>query len=150
MPGLEPNPQNVRLRWATQRVPGQAGDSKRFSIMRALSRRQTATEKGKEGEVEQQLGGGRSGSGTGTEQSESTETDEDLPEQRRVFINTPLPADALDEDGTPSQHFSRNKIRTARYTPLIFIPKNLWLQFHNVANVYFLFVTILAVCINCP
>lgn len=65
--------------------------------------------------------------------------------QRRIFVNEPLPPDCLDEDGSPSQWFSRNKIRTAKYTPLIFIPKNLWLQFHNVANVYFLFVTILAV-----
>lgn len=65
--------------------------------------------------------------------------------QRRIFINQPLPPDLLDEDGTPLQYFSRNKIRTAKYTPLIFVPKNLWLQFHNIANIYFLFVTILAI-----
>ncbi|KAI5810829.1 hypothetical protein BZA77DRAFT_254260 [Pyronema omphalodes] len=65
--------------------------------------------------------------------------------QRRVFVNLPLPEELLDEDGLPKQHFSRNKIRTAKYTPLIFIPKNLWLQFHNIANIYFLFVTILAI-----
>jgi phospholipid-translocating ATPase len=70
---------------------------------------------------------------------------EDLMNQRRIFINQPLPEELLDQDGTPLQQFSRNKIRTAKYTPLIFVPKNLWLQFHNVANIYFLFVTILAV-----
>lgn len=70
--------------------------------------------------------------------------DEELT-QRRIFVNLPLPPECVDEDGSPKQYFSRNKIRTAKYTPLIFIPKNLWLQFHNVANVYFLFVTILAV-----
>lgn len=69
-------------------------------------------------------------------------------EPRRVFINTPIPPELLDEDGAPIQQFSRNKIRTAKYTPLIFIPKNLWLQFHNIANVYFLFVTILAVSLT--
>lgn len=72
-------------------------------------------------------------------------SDSESVSQRRIFVNEPLPPDCLDEDGSPSQWFSRNKIRTAKYTPLIFIPKNLWLQFHNVANVYFLFVTILAV-----
>jgi hypothetical protein len=71
--------------------------------------------------------------------------DEEGLTQRRVFVNLPLPDELLDEDGLPKQHFSRNKIRTAKYTPLIFIPKNLWLQFHNIANIYFLFVTILAV-----
>ncbi|RPB14763.1 phospholipid-translocating P-type ATPase [Morchella conica CCBAS932] len=65
--------------------------------------------------------------------------------QRRIFVNMPLPPECIDEDGSPKQWFSRNKIRTAKYTPLIFVPKNLWLQFHNVANVYFLFVTILAI-----
>jgi phospholipid-translocating ATPase len=65
--------------------------------------------------------------------------------QRRVYVNQHLPAELLDEDGSPLQQFSRNKIRTAKYTPLIFVPKNLWLQFHNIANIYFLFVTILAV-----
>ena len=65
--------------------------------------------------------------------------------QRKVFVNLPLDKELLEEDGSPLQQFSRNKIRTARYTPLIFVPKNLWLQFHNIANVYFLFVTVLAV-----
>lgn len=76
--------------------------------------------------------------------SSETDSDEDM-SQRRVFINQPLPKDLLEEDGSPLQAFARNKIRTAKYTPLIFVPKNLWLQFHNIANIYFLFVTILAV-----
>ena len=65
--------------------------------------------------------------------------------QRRLFFNLPLPDDAKDDEGHPVQHFARNKIRTARYTPLSFIPKNLWYQFHNIANIYFAFVVILAV-----
>ncbi|PWW78449.1 phospholipid-translocating P-type ATPase [Tuber magnatum] len=74
-----------------------------------------------------------------------SEGSDDGSTQRCIFVNEPLPPECLDEDGSPSQWFSRNKIRTAKYTPLIFVPKNLWLQFHNVANVYFLFVTILAI-----
>lgn len=64
---------------------------------------------------------------------------------RSIFFNLALPADAVDEDGHPTRHYQRNKIRTAKYTPLSFIPKNLWFQFHNIANVYFLFLIILAV-----
>ncbi|GKT92558.1 LOW QUALITY PROTEIN: phospholipid-translocating P-type ATPase domain-containing protein [Colletotrichum tofieldiae] len=49
----------------------------------------------------------------------------------------------LDEEGHPILHFPRNKIRTAKYTPLSFIPKNLWFQFQNIANIFFLFLVIL-------
>ncbi|KAH0563041.1 hypothetical protein GP486_002387 [Trichoglossum hirsutum] len=65
--------------------------------------------------------------------------------QRRIFFNIPLPHDAEDEYGHPIQDFGKNKIRTAKYTPLSFVPKNLWFQFHNIANIYFLFVIILAI-----
>jgi hypothetical protein len=65
---------------------------------------------------------------------------------RTVYVNVPVPEDARDEDGHVKQHFGRNKVRTAKYTPLSFVPKNLWFQFHNIANVYFLFIIILGVC----
>ena len=64
---------------------------------------------------------------------------------RKVFFNIPLPPNMIDEEGQPLNHYRRNKIRTAKYTPISFIPKNLWFQFHNIANVYFLFLIILAV-----
>ena len=64
---------------------------------------------------------------------------------RKVYFNIPLPPDAVDEDGNPLAHYRRNKIRTAKYTPISFVPKNIWYQFHNIANVYFLFLIILAV-----
>ena len=64
---------------------------------------------------------------------------------RTIYFNIPLPASDKDEEGHPVVTYPRNKIRTAKYTPLSFIPKNLWFQFHNIANIYFLFIIILCV-----
>jgi phospholipid-translocating ATPase len=64
---------------------------------------------------------------------------------RTIYFNQPLPADLIDEEGRPVVHYRRNKIRTAKYTAISFVPKNIWYQFHNIANVYFLFLIILAV-----
>ncbi|CAH0663442.1 unnamed protein product [Chilo suppressalis] len=36
-----------------------------------------------------------------------------------------------------------NKIRTTKYTLLSFLPKNLFEQFHRIANVYFIFIVLL-------
>ncbi|RCK59111.1 Phospholipid-transporting ATPase DNF2 [Candida viswanathii] len=42
------------------------------------------------------------------------------------------------------QEYCRNKIRTTKYSPLSFLPKNIFHQFaHNVANMYFLLIVIL-------
>uniref|UniRef100_A0A9J7XMS1 Phospholipid-transporting ATPase n=1 Tax=Cyprinus carpio carpio TaxID=630221 RepID=A0A9J7XMS1_CYPCA len=38
------------------------------------------------------------------------------------------------------QSYSRNKVRTTKYTFLSFIPKNLFEQLHRFANVYFIFL----------
>lgn len=62
---------------------------------------------------------------------------------RRVFFNMALPPDMVDENGSPIQSYPRNKIRTTKYTPLTFLPKNLSLQFKNIANIYFLLIVIL-------
>ena len=81
-----------------------------------------------------------------TEGSEDgAENSADHGEQRNVYFNIPLPPEALDGTGHPAVRFNRNKIRTTKYTPLNFIPKNLWFQFHNIANDYFLFLIILNV-----
>lgn len=64
---------------------------------------------------------------------------------RTIYFNQPLPKELLDEAGNPLRTYQRNKIRTAKYTPLSFIPKNIFYQFHNVANVYFLFLIIISV-----
>ena len=64
-------------------------------------------------------------------------------ELRTVYHNMPLPADMLDETGKPLAVYARNKIRTTKYTPLTFLPKNIMYQFQNFANVYFLILIIL-------
>lgn len=69
----------------------------------------------------------------------------DGPGPRQLFFGLPLPRELQDEEGHPIQYYTRNKIRTAKYTPLSFIPKNLFFQFQNIANIFFLFVVILVV-----
>lgn len=120
-----------RIRWATRRAPGQNGNRKRLSILNR--HRATAP----------------------TDESHKTKLSEEAPaedagpaiksETRTIYVNVPLPDEAKDEHGHIKQHFDRNKIRTAKYTPLSFIPKNLWFQFHNIANIYFFFIIILSV-----
>lgn len=43
----------------------------------------------------------------------------------------------------PNGHRCDNKIRTTKYTLLSFLPKNLFEQFHRIANVYFIFIVLL-------
>lgn len=62
-------------------------------------------------------------------------------QNRSIYINSELP-----KNDYKHVEYPRNKIRTTKYTPLSFIPKNLIYQFHNVANLYFLFGIILGVC----
>ena len=66
----------------------------------------------------------------------------------RVYFNMPLPDDFIDpETELPINIYPRNKVRTTKYTPLSFLPKNMYSQFSNVANIYFLFIVILGVSI---
>lgn len=82
-----------------------------------------------------------------TRKEQAKREEEELPQaasERHIFFNTELPAEFKDpESGLPVQSFARNKIRTTKYTPLSFVPKNLYLQFRNIANIYFLFIVIL-------
>ncbi|CAN6597587.1 phospholipid-transporting ATPase Dnf1p [Trichomonascus vanleenenianus] len=65
--------------------------------------------------------------------------------ERTLYINQPLPEQELDpETHLPKNRYPRNKVRTTKYTPLSFIPKDLYYQFHNIANIYFLFIAILS------
>ncbi|KAI9659678.1 MAG: hypothetical protein M1829_006551 [Trizodia sp. TS-e1964] len=139
-----------RMRWATQREPGQSGRRKRHSILERFHKRS-----GSKASNEKRASGGVDSmdasqpAGPLEEDVEGSENGlegmEEPGPRRRIFFNTPLPEDARDEDGHPTSHFARNKVRTAKYTPLSFIPKNLWFQFHNLANNYFLFVIILSI-----
>ncbi|PBP15920.1 phospholipid-translocating P-type ATPase [Diplocarpon rosae] len=138
-----------RLRWATQRHGGKRGKNKRGSIMGRLGHKASAGSEKKR----HSTGGGSLGTDMGGVQEDLELTDdaqEDHVEDhegqgpRKVYFNLPLPADALDADGHPIQHYRRNKIRTAKYTAISFVPKNIWFQFQNIANVYFLFLIILA------
>lgn len=81
------------------------------------------------------------------EEGEGSEDDPPSPDSRRIYFNVPLPDSERDEHGHPIHQFARNKIRTAKYTPLTFIPKNLYLQFHNIANIFFFVIIILGVCL---
>lgn len=142
-----------RIRWATQRVPGRKGTLKRKSIFARH------TKSNSNGEEKKRDSAGSSdpadpkdeqdGFANGGSQDEGSSAAEAAAaaaaQPRTVYFNQPLPASARDEDGKPLQHFGRNKIRTARYTAITFVPKNLWFQFHNIANVYFLIVIILQV-----
>lgn len=129
-----------RIRWATHRATGIKAQNKRESLKARLHRRIGSGEKrdsiGKEGGL------------PGDHSPESSEAGGDADDEggRRVYFNVPLPQTERDEEGHPIASYSRNKIRTAKYTPLSFVPKNLWFQFHNIANMYFLFIIILGVC----
>lgn len=129
-----------RIRWATHRATGLKADSKRHSLKERLHKRIGSGEKKKDS----------FGKEAGTSDFGDVESSEDGSEEqdsgRRVYFNIQLPASERDEDGSPKEVYPRNKIRTAKYTPISFLPKNLYYQFHNIANMYFLFIIILGVC----
>ncbi|XP_041438313.1 phospholipid-transporting ATPase VA isoform X2 [Xenopus laevis] len=47
------------------------------------------------------------------------------------------------ESDNPNRHYAGNSIKTTKYTALSFLPKNLFEQFHRLANVYFVFIALL-------
>lgn len=133
--------QTQRARWATRKMTVRSSKTKRKSILNRMQHKRNASEKS-----------GGSGDHPFDDQnpddadavnSEAGSNEES--ESRTLFFNVPLPESFLDEDGHPIHTYPRNKIRTAKYTPLSFVPKNLWFQFHNVANIFFLFLVILVV-----
>ncbi len=132
-----------RIRWATQRVSGTKGQQKRHSILNRFHhhKRTSSGEKKRDSADTPTLDGI-------PEETEASEGGDPEDMRRRIFFNIPLPDDAKDAEGHSKANFGRNKIRTAKYTPLSFIPKNLFFQFHQVANIYFLFVIILTVSLS--
>lgn len=144
-----------RSRWATRKLTVKSSSLKRISIMNKIHKRTGSWEKKR-----------TSGGSQSTEEEDHMQDDSATaiehpgqPDQtdansaaaaeegegRKVYFNLPLPDDQKDEEGNPRRSYARNKIRTAKYTPLSFIPKNLWFQFHNIANIFFLFMVILVV-----
>ncbi|KAJ5860114.1 uncharacterized protein N7529_007424 [Penicillium soppii] len=123
-----------RQRWATTRAPGAGGIKKRVSIIdRFHKRSDTRDEKRKSNNTSVST---NNGSTNGDENPEGGPN-------RRVYFSIPIPESERDEEGHLKITYPRNKIRTAKYTALTFVPYNIWLQFHNIANIYFLFVIIL-------
>uniref|UniRef100_A0A3Q1ARH9 Phospholipid-transporting ATPase n=1 Tax=Amphiprion ocellaris TaxID=80972 RepID=A0A3Q1ARH9_AMPOC len=54
-----------------------------------------------------------------------------------------LPYEGLEKAKQPNRHFPSNAIKTTKYTLLLFIPMNLFEQFHRLANIYFVGLAIL-------
>ena len=63
-------------------------------------------------------------------------------ERRTIHVNLPLPPSAMYK-GEPVVRYVRNKVRTAKYTIITFLPRNLFEQFRRVATIYFLGLVIL-------
>ncbi|KAK9463159.1 uncharacterized protein V1516DRAFT_684533 [Lipomyces oligophaga] len=130
------NHKHRRLRWASIRHPN--GKHKRLSArLKRLSHISGLNHRPKSSIFQVSSSGENKGDDAGVPVK-------DLP-HRRIYVNQPLPATDLDENGVPLVSYPRNKTRSAKYTPLTFVPKNLFLQFHNIANVYFLFIDILSI-----
>lgn len=127
-----------RMRWATQRKTGHSAVKKRRSILNRVPMVHVSPYEEKQSS--------NANDGQITEDSPMGEQ-QPTPESqsRTIWVNLPLPDHAKNEQGFPKAQYSRNKIRTAKYTPLSFVPKNLWFQFHNIANIYFLFIIILGI-----
>ncbi|KIW20668.1 hypothetical protein PV08_01245 [Exophiala spinifera] len=127
-----------RMRWATTRKAGQSGVNKRRSLLARVPRVTLS--------AYEEKAPGQDNHGQITDDSPmGQEQQEENSQGRTIYVNQPLPPAALTEEGHIKAHYARNKIRTAKYTPLSFVPKNLWFQFHNIANVYFLFIIILSI-----
>ncbi|KAM4795955.1 phospholipid-transporting ATPase VA [Rhinophrynus dorsalis] len=62
---------------------------------------------------------------------------------RSVRSNLLYHACGTDAQDNPNLLYAGNSIKTTKYTALSFLPKNLFEQFHRLANVYFVFIALL-------
>ncbi|KAF2083432.1 P-type ATPase-like protein [Saccharata proteae CBS 121410] len=133
-----------RIRWATHRAQGPKGDKKRQSVIGRLHKRIGSG--GSEKRTEANAAGLKEAGELQDDDHTTSDTDATSEQEdsgRTIYFNIPLPPDARDEEGLPKVQYPRNKIRTAKYTPLTFVPMNLFFQFHNIANIYFAFIIVL-------
>ncbi|OAA42687.1 phospholipid-translocating P-type ATPase domain-containing protein [Metarhizium rileyi] len=145
--------QTQRARWATRKMTVKSSNTKRLSLLNRMHKRTQSEKSVSGGDGNGAPFEDRDPHGSADEnEHDNDDPDDDVDEDesddedstRLLYFNLPLPDDML-EDGQPIHTFPRNKIRTAKYTPLSFVPKNLWFQFHNVANIFFLFLVILVI-----
>jgi phospholipid-translocating ATPase len=135
-----------RTRWATRKLTVKSSSVKRLSLMGRKHNKGIASEKKRASggtDISQTVDG--QPADDAQKEDGVMEHTGDGPGPRQLYFNLPLPRELQDDDGHPIQQFTRNKIRTAKYTPLSFIPKNLFFQFQNIANIFFLFLVILVV-----
>jgi phospholipid-translocating ATPase len=144
--------QTQRSRWATRKMSVKSSKNKRKSILDRMhsSRRRNNDEKRGSGGGQTPPADDPATQGEAENEAEEEEEEEEGSGIRSLYFNLDLPSDMLDEEGLPKIQYPRNKIRTAKYTPLSFVPKNLWFQFHQVANIFFFFLVILVVSTMCP
>lgn len=144
--GATVTPKTKRSRWATRKMTVKSSNKKRLSLIgrhgKTLANEKKRTSSGSESLRQD----GENADPNAPAAAANGDEEHEGPGPRTLYFNLPLPDDQKDENGAPKQSYSRNKIRTAKYTPLSFIPKNLYFQFQNIANIFFLFMVILAVC----
>ncbi|KAJ4298564.1 phospholipid transporting ATPase [Collariella sp. IMI 366227] len=136
-----------RSRWATRRLTVKSSTMKRLSLRGRRHHKTTATEKKRVSGATDVTQPTEIVAAEPVQKDDSSVVEDsgDGSGPRQVFFNIPLPRELQDEEGRPKQQYPRNKIRTAKYTPLSFIPKNLFFQFQNIANIFFLFLVILVI-----
>ncbi|GFX59681.1 probable phospholipid-transporting ATPase VD [Trichonephila clavipes] len=61
----------------------------------------------------------------------------------RVVLNNATLPENVPGKHHPHRGYACNRIRTTKYTLLSFIPKNLFEQFHRIANLYFIGIVLL-------
>ncbi|KAI8675084.1 Phospholipid-transporting ATPase [Fusarium keratoplasticum] len=144
---LDPQAINAtqRARWATQRKSVNSSNNKRNSLMNRIGHKKTGSNEKNSPPSDGSDPPGDDQPTHDAAENHDDDVEEEDNENRTLFFNQPLPEELVDENGHPIQSFTRNKIRTAKYTPISFVPKNLWFQFHNVANIFFLFLVILVI-----
>ncbi|KAG9001427.1 hypothetical protein FRB94_004792 [Tulasnella sp. JGI-2019a] len=66
------------------------------------------------------------------------------PRARTIYINEDLPPDAFNKGKVRQEWvFPTNQVVTSKYTPITFLPRNLFEQFRRVANIFFFGIAVL-------